>query len=93
MSNTPEDYSTSPLPALPDEAATISPSLTDPMTPPTTPPTCDLSASPTSTQGGRGGNPWKRMRYSFGWRRRTDSHSDGTQSPNSVQGGRNSAEH
>jgi hypothetical protein len=67
----------------------------EPMTPPTTPPTCD-TGSPSSiggAAGGRGGNPWKRMRYSFGWKRRPESLSGRDQSPSSPQGGRTSGEH
>lgn len=40
----------------------------EPMTPPTTPPTMDQhSPLAQSLPHGRTGNPWKRMRYSFGW--------------------------
>jgi Regulator of G protein signaling domain len=89
------DNSSPPLPPnLTDDTLSATAS-TEPMTPPTTPPTCD-TGSPSSiggAPGGRGGNPWKRMRYSFGWKRRPESLSGREQSPNSPQGGRTSGEH
>jgi hypothetical protein len=46
----------------------------EPMTPPTTPPTGDQhSPLAQSMPFGRTGNPWKRMRYSFGWGKKRDS--------------------
>ncbi|KAF2665653.1 regulator of G protein signaling superfamily [Microthyrium microscopicum] len=57
-----------------DSTSTPSPSG-DPMTPPTTPPAGDMGSSPVSAGGPAGrGNPWKRMRYSFGWRKKPDQH-------------------
>jgi len=77
MGNSPEDKTPPPLPVLVDDVASPS-GATDPMTPPTTPPTCDNvlepSQSPVSAHGwgSSRGNPWKRMRYSFGWRRKPE---------------------
>jgi len=88
MGNAPEEFSPPPLTALTDEASSPSAVATEPMTPPTTPPTCDttvstLSHSPPASAGGWGGsrgNPFKRMRYSFGWKRRHEG--EAVQSPN-----------
>jgi Regulator of G protein signaling domain len=48
----------------------------DPMTPPTTPPIGDIATSPVAGgQGVKAVNPWKRMRSSFGWKRKDHSQS------------------
>jgi hypothetical protein len=59
------------------------PSLVEPMTPPRTPPAGDISmAGGTSpVLGGavgatRSANPWKKMRYSFTWRKKSDQNHD-----------------
>jgi len=44
----------------------------EPMTPPTTPPTGEHSPLQQNMAFGRTGNPWKRMRYSFGWGRKRE---------------------
>jgi Regulator of G protein signaling domain len=60
-----------PLAAMTDDNDSTPSAAPEPMTPPTTPPMSDLHNSPVSA-GARPANPWKRMRYSFGWRKKSD---------------------
>lgn len=77
MQITDDHYNSYTSPSATDDPNTTS--TLEPMTPPTTPPMGDirsrLSASPVSANR-QSANPWKRMRYSLGWRKKSDHEHD-----------------
>jgi hypothetical protein len=76
----PEDIPPPPLQIMNDDNDSTPSAAPEPVTPPTTPPTTDIHGSPLSAGGAgaaaRQPNPWKRMRYSFGWRKKSDHEHD-----------------